>query len=86
MQSLECRDKQCEALSSKMEAMERQHAQQAEAKSGSYDDAAGATPPQLRAAYDALRIAIAAFSSDLFNHYIKKLPNENEVVESKAVS
>ena len=86
MQSLECRDKQCEALSSKMEAMERLHAQQAEAKSGSHQDTVGSTPLHLRAAYGAVKAVVASFSRGLFERYIRALPDTNDAVDRLVMS
>ena len=78
MQSLECRDKQYEALSSKMEAMERLLAQQSEAKTGS--------TPHLRAAYGAVKAVVASFSRGLFELYLRALPDTNDAVDRLVMS
>ena len=78
IRTLESCEKQCEALASKMQAMEGLNAQQAKANSGSYGDAVDA---QLRSAHDALKATVASFSTDLFNEFIRKLPESNDAVE-----
>ena len=77
IRTLESLEKENEALSWKVQAMESLRAKETEANSGSYDDAVGATPAQLRAAHDALKATVASFSRDLFNEFIRKLPDTN---------
>ena len=72
---------ECGILASKMEAMRGLQAQQRDGDGGSCEDAVGPTIPLLQTACDAVKSAVTSFSGDLFNQFIRKLPNTREVVK-----